>query len=868
MTEDELLAMDGLQDPDADDDVQYKWDVEFQKHIASMILVDTQFCIQSIDLIKPSYFSNKAHRKAVEVVFALRQKYKFHPKKSFVIQKVKEDLVEDKALVLVIGEINALYEYFEPGLEAREYLLDKITFFAKIQAIKQAFHSCLKMIDKAPEEEETWQKVSDKLRTALNTDRNFDFGLDYFATVRERYGRMASDEDNAEIFITDLRSVDESIKGGGYRKGEILSIVAASGVGKCFGIDTPILMFDGTIRKVQDVAEDELVMGDDGTPRRVMSLSRGQDMMFDVVPTKGATYRVNSRHILSLKPIGNSKSKNDRKHRRLGRHRRLSKDGILDIPIMEYMASPNTLKTSTKGYRAAVDFPSQEVKITPYFLGVWLGDGYSSVTEITTADVQIVEEMAREPELRDLLLREVTSKGKIATYAIDTQMKCDERNRNSLLNDLRSYDLINNKHVPLEYLVNSREIRLEILAGLIDSDGSESNNCFDFINKNESLAESVAYLARSLGLAAYVKPCRKQSRDGIWRDYHRVTISGDTSNIPVRLPHKRCHTRRQIKNPLHVGIRVVPVGVGEYYGFEVDGNNRFLLGDFTVVHNSNLMACIAAINAQRGKRVVYITLELSEDRVAERFDSILTGTSIKRLYDDREEVFASLDAMVEDNDEKNPIIIKFWPGKSIQVDTIRAYLTQLKFHGYIPDMVVVDYVGEMKDYSGIPVHESRAKIVGELRGLANEGDKFFCVTAMQPNRGSKEAQKTGRIEAEHIGASWDQINPLDGAISLNQNEGEKKVNMGRGHVMKQRSGKSGFDFFIHFDPLTLKIKEIDQKNWTKTMVTHGNQVADEVAIDLIQGRTADELVAELGGHKVDKIATGYKPSSKNDISEE
>ena len=78
-------------------------------------------------------------------------------------------------------------------------------------------------------------------------------------------------------------------------------LLSEAGTGKCHKIDTLILMFDGTIKKVQDIQEGELLMGDDSTPRKVLSLARGQDLMYDIIPVKGEKYTVNQEHILCLK---------------------------------------------------------------------------------------------------------------------------------------------------------------------------------------------------------------------------------------------------------------------------------------------------------------------------------------------------------------------------------------------------------------------------------------------------------------------------------------------------------------------------------------------------------------------------------------
>ena len=61
-----------LSDPDEDvSNVKYSWDEEFQRHIIAMLLGDRQFILQSLDLIKSTYFTNKAHQKAASIAFDL-----------------------------------------------------------------------------------------------------------------------------------------------------------------------------------------------------------------------------------------------------------------------------------------------------------------------------------------------------------------------------------------------------------------------------------------------------------------------------------------------------------------------------------------------------------------------------------------------------------------------------------------------------------------------------------------------------------------------------------------------------------------------------------------------------------------------------
>jgi hypothetical protein len=59
------------------------------------------------------------------------------------------------------------------------------------------------------------------------------------------------------------------------------------GSGKCHAKDTPIMMSDGTIKLVQDIQVGELLMGDNSKPRKVLSLARGKDKLYDIIPVKG-----------------------------------------------------------------------------------------------------------------------------------------------------------------------------------------------------------------------------------------------------------------------------------------------------------------------------------------------------------------------------------------------------------------------------------------------------------------------------------------------------------------------------------------------------------------------------------------------------
>jgi KaiC/GvpD/RAD55 family RecA-like ATPase len=826
-----------LVDPDAGDEVTtYSWDEEFQRHIIALLVSDRQFLLQSIDLVKPTYFTNKAHQKMCGIAYAFFKRYGMMPKKELLIQEMKDSLKDNKSLAYYIGEVNVVFDYFEPGLDARDYLQDKITYFAKIQVLKNAFHNSLKEIDRSPESEETWGKVYEMMRKAMTTQENFELGIDYFKDFRARYNKSAEEEATTDRYTTGLLEVDQEIKGGGYSRGEIISVVAGSGVGKCFSKDTPVLMFDGRTKAIQDISVGDVVMGDDSTPRRVLRTHSGHDEMYDIVPVKGDKYTVNSRHTLVLKSSSKSIAKKDRcaNPRYWGSEYHIG-NGMFEIEVRDLLQQSVRFQKTLKGYRSGVDFSSKEVRIDPYVLGVWLGDGTERTTDFTVSNSVIVEELQKEADNRGLKLNPKEDRGEATTYSITTGYNEGHgAGSNSLRNDFKHYNLFENKHVPENYRTNSREVRLQLLAGLIDTDGAKSNNCFDFVNKNKQLAEDVVFISRSLGFAAYMSPCEKSSQNGTVGQYWRVTISGDLCCVPVRILYKHCSPRKQVKDSLVTGIEVVPVGHGQYFGFETDGNHRFLLGDFTVVHNSVMLANITATNLLRGKKGVYISCELVDYKVAERMDSILTDLPIQSLSDHKDDIFEKLESFEEVDYDNMFFVIKHFAAGTLTVNMVRAYLAQLRFHGFDPDFLVVDYVGEMAAIPGLPTHESRETIVRDLRGLAFE-ENLFVATAMQPNRDSRETQKTerGRIEEEHLADSFGQIRPLDGCFSLNQNDTENQLGLGRGYVIKQRDGKSRYQIYLRFNKETLRITQIARETYRTELHNHKETVSEDVKVDHI-----------------------------------
>lgn len=336
----------------------------------------------------------------------------------------------------------------------------------------------------------------------------------------------------------------------------------------CFAKGTKVLMFDGTTKSVEDVQVGEKLMGPDSKARTVLSLARGREMMYRVTPVKGDSYTVNRSHILSLKM--SPQENGDTPY-------------LVNITVADYLERSKWFKQQAKGWRCGVDFPARSVAIDPYFIGLWLGDGTTLTPEIATKDKECVDAVHDTAKQWGMYVTEIYCKS-CNRYRIS----CGVEGRNAenpLLAKMREIGLTSGKFIPQDYRINSFEVRAQVLAGLVDSDGHMGDNGFEIISKIERLANDIAFLARSLGLAAYVSSKKITHASGEVGDYYRVGISGDCSIVPVRLSRKKAGERLQKKSALVTGITVDEVEEGDYFGFAVDGDHLFMLADFTVVHN-------------------------------------------------------------------------------------------------------------------------------------------------------------------------------------------------------------------------------------------------------------------------------------------
>ena len=434
-------------------------------------------------------------------------------------------------------------------------------------------------------------------------------GDDKIISSEELREEIEAEKEKDHLMIyTKIPALDRIIDG--FREGNLIVVSAPTKMGKCFGKGTKILMYNGSVKKVEDIVIGDKLMGINSKPRTVLNLGGGREEMYLITLKDGSSFKVNKSHILSLKTTGLC---NKSKYKGKVTSKRYSKGNIVNLSVEEYLNKSKTFKHNHKSYKSSVNFKSKELGIDPYFLGIWLGDGTSDNTAVTTADNEVIDYLYKYADKLKLRIRISLQKD---NKSVVVNLVNKKGYKNKLRDLLRKYGVWKNKHIPFDYKINSRKNRLKLLAGLIDSDGSCSAiNCIEFVNKNENLINDVIFLARSLGFYS-----RKGLKEVNGVKYYRISINGDVGKIPVLLERKTKDNRKPIKEPLTQKFEVKSIGIDDYYGFEIDGNDKlFLLNSFTVVHNTTLCQTFTIEFAEQDINCLWFSYEVPMFEFMDKF---------------------------------------------------------------------------------------------------------------------------------------------------------------------------------------------------------------------------------------------------------
>jgi replicative DNA helicase len=585
----------------------------------------------------------------------------------------------------------------------------------------------------------------------------------------------------------------------GLHPGQMIVIAARPAMGKALALDTPLPTPTGWTTMGAVEVGDELI-GADGRATRVVAATEVMTgrPCYEIDFSDGSTIVADAQHQWRTETRASRRSAQQAV---TGYHRYRSQQTFAEVRTTEEIAA--TLRCRTADGRlnhsvpnaAPLDLPAQDLLVPAYTLGAWLGDGTSAAAQITTLDVGIVMRLeadglvvtpsrtaplrfylglpAEVPAPRHCVVcgTEFLPKapavrtcgrscgGRAQWVSEPTAVpscpdcgrrvtgfrRCQECHARigTLQGRLRTIGVLGDKHIPAQYLRASERQRRDLLAGLLDTDGTVGvTGAVQFSVTNERLALDVQELVLSLGYRCSMTRKRVNGRTEASSTAYTLNFTTDDDVFALerkRLLHKDRRSRSFRRRDSRFITAVRPVASVPVRCVEVDNADHLYLAGRSMIptHNSTLgldIARAAAIHHQMAS--VMFSLEMGRNEITMRLLSAEARIPLQNMRKGtmREEDWTRLAKTMGDVSEA-PFFIDDSPNMSLM--EIRAKCRRLK-QKHDLKLVIIDYLQLMT--SGKRV-ESRQQEVSEfsraLKLLAKE-IQVPVIALSQLNRGPEQ----------------------------------------------------------------------------------------------------------------------------------
>lgn len=537
-----------------------------------------------------------------------------------------------------------------------------------------------------------------------------------FHDFEERMKTKRTEDMNAPIKRKVTLGIDklDEISYGGADPGDLILWIMRSGVGKALTLDSDIYTPTGII-KMKDIKVGDEVLGKDGNIQKVIGVyPQGVRDCYKVTFNDGVVVECDQDHLWTVKS------------------KRARKTEWNVLPLKEIMSKGIKLadfhphetyitKTGNERYGSCprdkwyipvvenINFEERKVLIDPYTLGVLMGDGCFRKESISLSnpDQEILERL-KLPENMELRHTD----------------KCDYRiatngSSNSLYHYLSQYGLADlysyEKFIPNDYKWNTYKTRLEILTGLLDTDGyADQRGGIQLELTSKRLIEDAVFIARSLGcLCREIKEkpsfytdatgqkvrCKNHFSVNIVppRDlclFHLTRKKERTLNIK-----KKCCTKRTISSIEYIGKKEMQcIRVSNKDGL-------FITNNFIVTHNSTVLRWHGYAAMLEGQDVLHIQLEGGVEACVDKYDQMWTAQSYTNIRkgnikkEDEQQIMKTLKDIrtLLQNDISVYGFKKF--GEASVTDVRKICTDYQKTYGKFPSLLIVDSLDLLK--SGI-----------------------------------------------------------------------------------------------------------------------------------------------------------------------
>jgi replicative DNA helicase len=645
----------------------------------------------------------------------------------------------------------------------------------------------------------------------------------------------------------------------GLHPGQMVIVAARPAMGKALALDTPLPTPTGWTT-MGEVSVGDRLIGADGRPTRVVAATEvmSDRTCYELTFSDGSTLVADAEHQWLTETRGSRKARwaaENEYHRTRTQRQFAAVRTTAEIAETLYCAGSEQRANHSVDNAAALELPASPLPLPPYALGVWLGDGHSASARFTSADPEVamfVEatglvvgqqsglnyslQFPREdrpgrpcivcgkncrPKSVEVRTCGQSCGGKArflsdavpaptcpdcgVGYAGGIRCQACHSDHGTVQSVLRKIGVLGNKHIPADYLRASEGQRRELLAGLLDTDGTvnPTGSC-QITLTNERLALDVYELIVSLGYKCGHRTRVVQGRTPESSVGHVLTFS--TVDDVFKLSRKMItHKDRRPKSTIRIGNRLVKqvrlVASVPVRCVEVDNSDHLYLAGRSMIptHNSTLGLDFArSASIKHGLTSCVFSLEMSRNEITMRLLSAEAKVPLHHMRNGKmtDEDWARLARKMGEVSEA-PLFIDDSPNLTMM--EIRAKARRLKQRHDLK-LIVIDYLQLMT--SGKKV-ESRQLEVSEfsrsIKLLAKELE-LPVIAICQLNRGS-EQRSDKRPMASDLRESGSLEQDADVVILLHREDAYERESTRPGEadfiVAKHRNGPTA-DIVVAF----------------------------------------------------------------------
>jgi replicative DNA helicase len=577
----------------------------------------------------------------------------------------------------------------------------------------------------------------------------------------------------------------------GWQKGQLNTLIANTGVGKANTLDTKILTPNGYV-EMRDIEVGDLVIGEEGEPVEVTGVyPQGKKEIYELTFDNDAKVKCSKDHLWKFKNkdmyYRNKDWEVDSLENIMNRFKvKRSQDNNLLVPVCK-----------------AVDFGREvNLPVDPYLLGVLIGDGYLSGDRICISNPEkdVLDKCNNLfPDKHEFL----EQRGDNYSWNVKSESRVNQFNHTIKVKT-------ENKFIPEDYLYASKEKRMSLLKGLMDTDGHVTKKgTFQYFTVNKRLKDQFKFLCGTLGYKTSITEDRRAEKYTSSNVCYRIAVKTDDVIVSSEKHLERLSNvkkgNRKFNNEISYITNIERVGEEECQCIAVDSENHtYVVQDFIVTHNTWVECLIGANAMLQNYRVLQITTEMEVDTMRDRYEAILTSKLVGDINYGR---FKAGKLNPEEEERYFDYLRNRAPNMESLIieETMNGVsFISAKVDQYKPDLVLIDGAYLMEDERQASQDWLRIlHITRDLKRLAKlKKVPVFITTQADSNTSKKKGPELGNIGyAKGIGQDSDNVF----ALFRDEQMIEDKEMMWK--VLKQREGTLG-QVFLEWDFTTMSFDEI------------------------------------------------------------